>query len=172
MTIADLESIANIIQAIVASLGILAAGIWTLYNFGLTRISAAKIDIAVELKTIFQTEDNQRIAIFAVNIKNSGKTKVAKKRIVLALRPFSITNEMPSLLKIDKPINYYEGDIYEILKYHTFVDPDERYHEEIGFVVTNINLIQVGLLFEGTRRSEKWEVNYIFDVSQKFSKAG
>jgi hypothetical protein len=171
MTIADLESIANIIQAVVTSLGILSAGIWTLYNFGLTRISAARIDIAIGVKTISQTE-NQRIAIFAVDIKNTGKTKVAKKRIVLVLRPLSVASEVPPLLKINKPINYYEGDIHEILKYHTFADPNEGYHEEVGFIVTNISLVQVGVLFEGAKQSEKWEANYLFDVSPKPAKAG
>jgi len=171
MTITDFENIANILQAVITSVGILSAGIWTLYNFGLTRISAARISITVNIKTTFEIE-NQRIAIFAIDVKNTGKTKVAKQRIVLAIRPLSIENKLPALLKIDKPMNYYEGDIHEILKYHTFVDPEEDYHEEVGFVITDINLVQVGVLFEGTKRLNKWEANYLFDICPKSTKAG
>lgn len=171
MTVSDLESIANILQAVITSIGIISAGIWTLYNFGLTRISAARIDIALSVKTIFHTK-NQHIAIFAIDIKNTGKTKVAKQRIVLAIKPLSIESNMPSLLKINKPINYYEGDIHEILKYHTFADPNEEYHEEVAFVVTGINLVQVGVLFEGTKRWNKWEANYLFDIRTESTKAG
>lgn len=163
MSIDDLKAIADIIQAVVTTAGIIAAGVWTLYNFGLTRSAAARVEMELILKSVMDIRGH-RIAIVALRVKNVGRTKVEKKYAVLAVRPLRIQETWLPMTRIDTPIDYHQGELHEVLIGHTFLEPSDEYHEEYGFVVDDFDVLQAGIVFAGPKQGQTW-VNYLFDVS-------
>lgn len=162
MTLDEYKTLAETVQTLVTSVGLIAAGIWTLYNFGLTRFSAPQVEIELDLKSVTQVRE-KRIAVVVLKIKNTGRTKVAKSHAVLEVRLLQVQNNWPSLTRINTPVDY-KGEVHEVLTTHSLLEPSEQYHEEIGFVVSGYDFLQVGMAFIGTKRYQTWEANYVFDV--------
>jgi len=161
-----LKSAAEAIQAIVATIGIVAAGIWTLYNFGLTRVSAPQIEISVQAKTITEVK-NKKILTLCLEVRNTGKTRIYKRYAILGILPIRIQENWPSLTRISSQLIYQRVDAHEILVSHTYLDPGEKYHEEFSIDVSGYDFIQAGLVFAGLKRDQAWESNYVFDLSLK-----
>ena len=169
MALDNYKTLFEIIQATITIVGIFAAGMWTLYNFGITRFSAPQIEITVKLKSL-TTAKGKNVAIFSIDIMNSGRTKVIKKNAFLEIRPLSIRANIPTLARINTPLKYH-GEVHEVFTAHDFIEPGEKYHEEIGFIVSEYDYFQIGLLFIGTKRFQIWESNYVFDVSPQVKAA-
>jgi len=164
MSINDIKTIADIVQAVVTTMGIIVAGVWTLYNFGLTRSAAARVEMGLVLKSIMNIREH-RIAIIAIRVKNVGRTKVEKRYAVLAVRPLRVQETWLSMTRIDTPIDYHQGELHQVLIGHTFLEPSDEYYEEHGLVVDDIDILQTGIVFAGPKQGQTWEVNYLFDVS-------
>lgn len=164
MNLQDVKKLLEIIQATVTTLGVIAAGLWTLYNFGLTRVSAPQIEISLSIKDVEKIEE-QKIALLCVGVKNTGRTRIYKKYAILGIRPISVQPNWPVLTKINLPMVYQQEDTHEILVTHTFLDPGEQHHEEIGIVLSECDFIQVGVVFAGIKRIQAWESNWLFSVN-------
>lgn len=163
MSLESIYVLAQTVQAAITTLGIIAAGVWTLYNFGLTRYSAPQIEISLSIKK-FEKIKERVIALLCIEVKNTGRTRIHKRYAVLGLHPIFVQSNWPELTKINLPLVYQQEDTHEILVTHTFLDPGEKYHEEIGIVLTKCDFVQVGIVFAGVKRTQAWESNWIFGL--------
>lgn len=157
------KNIAEIAQSVATALGILAAGFWALFNFGLARASAPQVAIDLRRKSIAETKE-QRSVILAIDVQNTGRTKIDFRRASIAVKLFNIEAHWSASTRISEPLDFTQ-DVYRVLVDHDLLEPGEKYHEEIGFVVTGFDFLQVALVFVGSRKFQTWEANYIFELA-------
>ncbi|MGB6691692.1 MAG: hypothetical protein WBE76_27960 [Terracidiphilus sp.] len=159
----ELAQTVEIIKSIATAAGICGAGFWALYNFGLTRASAPQITMDASLKSSTNIGNNT-LVIIAMELKNTGRTKVDKRQALLGVRNVAIPKMSIVPARISHPFKY-QADVHEILTTHSRLEPSEQYHEELAFLVKSDSLVQIGIVFVGRKKNQTWEANYLFQTA-------
>ena len=163
LKINDVKTYIEIIQSIVTSLGIILAGIWSLWLFVFSRSFAGTltIDISLKKKIII---DNKPIAIIEIKVKNVGRTRVKKEYFIISInemeKPFSSIK--PYILKTKERVNFTKS--YFIFDHIVEIEPNEEFQDEIPIVLNNIKIFKVSVQFRRKKTREIWESFGIFDI--------
>ena len=163
----DLKTWVEIVEGVVTSIGILAAGIWSFYVFVLGRSFAPNVQIRFRMRHPVDTTDRAGV-IVSITIKNVGKTRVKKEDCWVALVPIALAlskNSAPATLtRIDSPLEFdlSKAKVYSIFTDHTWLEPDEEATEDVLITLGKSPVFKVAGVFIGHRK--KWASSAILDT--------
>ena len=155
MTLDQFKLITDILQNTLASIGIVIAGIWTLWTFVLNRTYSGQLTITISNVNNVQL-DSSSITILHVKIKNIGHTRITKGKCRLVIDPIDCTvlpDELSSLLPV--PPDYTNSNL--IFKTLETIEPNEEVDEEIAMVINSIRMYRVGVSFSDKKNKNIWE---------------
>jgi hypothetical protein len=164
MQLDDVKTCVEIVQGIMTSMGILAAGIWSFYTFVLGRSFAPNVQISFEMKQVVNLA-SAKGAVVSVTIRNVGKTKVRKKNCWIAATPISTDiPRLPALSRIDDALEFGLGKakVYPIFTEHTWLEPGEEAMDEVLFALGGSSTFKVSAIFVGHKK--KWASSVILDA--------
>lgn len=163
MTIDDLKKLFEIIQAITTSLGIILAGIWSLWLFVFSRSFAGSLTINLSLKQMTKINDLP-VAIIRVHIKNIGRTRIKKGYCLITAKPIDKPFPSENIYAIGtKALDYTQSQkIFESL---IEVEPNEEVVEEIALAIGQLSFFKAGVKFKNLTTKETWESVSVFNVT-------
>lgn len=165
MELDNIKIIADIIQAITTSLGIILAGAWSLWLFFFSRTFAGTLVISLKLTDV-TTVNNIPVAIVNVEIKNIGRTRVKKGYCLIVAKPVEdpLLQEGVSVIGT-QTLDYIEArTIFNSL---VEIEPNETVSDELALVLNKISFFKVGIKFRRLGTSETWESTAVFNVANK-----
>ena len=165
MTPDDLKTWVEIIQGMVTTVGIIAAGIWSFFTFVLGRSFAPNMQITFELKQVVDLKE-RKAAIVSVKIRNIGRTRVRKKRCYIAtasVTDSSDASDIPEFSRLDESLEFSVAKVYRVFDAHTTLEPDEGAIEDVLFALGQSPTFKVGLIFTD-KRNNSWISSAILDV--------
>ncbi|MUH01550.1 hypothetical protein F7734_58555 [Scytonema sp. UIC 10036] len=164
--LSDVKTSIEIIQGIVTSIGIILAGIWSLWLFVFSRSFAGTLIINISFKRQIII-DNVPVAIVEVKVKNLGRTRVKKEYFILSINemesPFSATR--PYLLKTKERSDFSKS--YFIFDNLIEIEPNEEFQDEIPIVLNNVKNFQVAVQFRRKKSPEIWESFGIYSIDNQ-----
>ena len=137
------------IAGLVTALGVAAAGLWALYNFGLKRISAAQVQVNVEPTAIRSVGDGY-VVHMSVTAANSGHTGVRKRLAFVELNTFNGQGNKSGIQRLTLSTSTPDT-VYSVFDHHTFLEPGEVFREDLVFRVQAADYLQVRVVLFGTR---------------------
>ncbi len=165
----------EIVQGILTSVGIVGAGIWSLFVFGLGRNFAPNIKFQFAVKQIISFQDAQA-AILSLGIKNIGRTRVKKEActlVVISITPTKLKdqNDVREFRRIDPTISEIISQLprrLDIFSDHDAFEPSEEAIEDILLELGESPILKVVVTFFGSKyiwgRQQQWTSSTIVDV--------
>lgn len=161
----DLKTSTEIMEAIVKSAGILAAGIWSFYVFVLGRSFAPNVRMSFRLRHAVDTPD-RRAAVVSITIKNIGKTKVRKESCWIFLIPIALdlNPDAISPIRLDSPLDLTVSGAkaYSVFTEHTWLEPGEKATEDVVIALGESPVFKIAAVFAGRRK--KWTASAVLDA--------
>lgn len=165
MTPEEVKTYVEIIQGLVTTIGIIAAGIWSFFTFVLGRSFAPNMQITFDLKQVVDLKDG-KAAIVSVKIKNIGRTRVRKRRCYIATTSItdgSNAGDMPEFSRLDESLDFSTAKVYRVFDAHSTLEPAEEATEDALFALGQSPTFKVGMIFTD-KRHNSWISSAILDV--------
>jgi hypothetical protein len=147
----DVETLVNISQGLVTTLGILVAGTWALYTFVLGRSFAANVQIQFEPVHIIELASN-KVAVVSVKAKNIGRTRVDVTEVWFSVA--AVTDEELNKEPLTQiPTTVGKGRrTYQVFTELLALEPEEEKAEVIAFALGQYSKVKVQVFFSGEVR--------------------
>lgn len=175
----DVKIWVEIIQDILTTLGIILAGWWSIFTFGLGRSFAPNVILEVTLKKVVELKTTKG-AIVSIKAKNIGKTRIRKESCRITCIPGytdpTESNDKREFKRLDpdeKQVLEILPRQYEILTIHDSLEPEEEAKEDIFLEVNATTVLKAGVTFYGHKylwgRKQQWTTYVIMDLQQSVS---
>ncbi len=170
MGLEDIKTWVEIVQSVVTTIGLLAAGIWSYYTFVRSRAFAPNVKIEFALKSVVELDQAQGV-IIAVKVRNIGKTKVDRSvclvtvQAVVEPRVIAGRVEFIRIDQLDDQASDATKRDYSILDNHGYLEPGEHVEEDMLFLLGKSPVFKVSAWFRDTR-GHLWYSNAILDARQ------
>jgi hypothetical protein len=176
MSPTDIKTWVEIIQAVLTSLGIVLAGWWSIFTFGLGRSFAPNVILEVSFKNLIDLKMTKAV-ILSVKAKNIGKTRVLKESCRLTCIPVyggsSENNDKREFNRID-PDEVQVLEIlprqYEILNAHDSLEPEEEAKEDVVLQINSASVLKAGVTFYGHKylwgRKQQWTTYVVIELQK------
>jgi hypothetical protein len=161
----NIKLVTQILQNIITSIGIIAAGLWSYYTFVRGRSFAPNVKIEFSLKQITEI-DGKKLATISITLKNTGRTRINKDNCWLSIGQINIkSDETFTIIRQDESldISLSQSKVYPIILDHHWLEPNEEVREDLLFDIGSANFVKVGIIFLN-KKNEKWASNVILNT--------
>lgn len=166
----SLPALLQAIGSLTTATAVCAAGGWTLYNFGLRRIGKARVQLQI-LPSGIEATDHGYCVYISLEATNNGNTKVKLDRAYVRITPLATANSGSILLQRLTPAEPPKA--YEVFDRHTFLEPNERFKEDIAFQCRTLQPLQFDLEFWGSNNEDhSWMASRIMHFGQEANDGG
>jgi hypothetical protein len=161
----DIKTLVDIVNSIIATLAIIAAGWW----FLLSRSLAGTLQITLSLTGVNMVNTTQIVTV-KVQIKNVGRTRIKKDYSAIAVKGLNIRPSSEPIHIIEPGLfDYSQGR--EIFRSLTEIEPNEETYQDVAFALDGIALLAVGVRLKRKRTHEAWQATAIFSTDDKVLRA-
>jgi hypothetical protein len=150
------------ISSLITACGVLAAGSWALYNFGLRRISRPQVQIDARLISV-RPSDSGYVVGLAVRATNGGHVGIRKKSAFVELNSSSRGDVASGIRRLNFPTLKAEK-VYSIFERHTYLEPGEVFMEDLALLVPKGDILQIRVLLIGTNPRDSWTALRLVDL--------
>lgn len=179
MSADDLKTWVDVIQGVLTSIGIILAGWWSIFTFGLGRSFAPNVILEVTLKNIVELKTTKWV-ILSIRAKNIGKTRIRKEACKITCIPVykdsMESNDKREFKRIDpdeKRILEILPRQYDVLNAHDSLEPEEEAKEDLLLEINSASILKAGITFYGHKylwgRKQQWTTYVILDLQQSSS---
>jgi len=176
MSADDIKTWVEIIQGALTSLGIILAGWWSIFTFGLGRSFAPNVILEVTLSNIVELGSTKGV-ILSIKAKNIGKTRIKKETCKITCIPVytdsTDSNDKREFKRLDpdeKKVLEILPRQYEILNSHDSLEPEEEAKEDLLLEVNNVSVLKAGVTFYGHKylwgRKQQWTTYAVLDLQK------
>ncbi|GAC1349137.1 MAG: hypothetical protein NVS4B7_19000 [Ktedonobacteraceae bacterium] len=149
----------QIVNGLVATLAIIAAGWWFIWR----RSLAGTLQITLTLIDVGLVKNTQ-IAVVRVQLKNVGLTKIEKDYCASVVEATSLWPDLEPLSIVPKErLNYSQGR--RIFSSLTEIEPNEETFEDVVIILNGSTFFTIGVFFSKKGTSEAWQAIAVFNAA-------
>lgn len=154
----------NTLSIIVGVLATVVGGSWALYQFILHRTGKPRVALAIDVQSV-ESRNNHLLALLHLTIANELNVGIKRTRAFLHVNRLRAAESVPGVTTIrhfgDQPER-----TYEVFTQHTYLEPGERYEEDVLLQMPACEYVECTMEFLGIRPDYTWRTQRIFSLAK------
>lgn len=147
-------------SSVATALVAIAGAAWVLYNFGLERISKAKVLLDAEALATDRYPLHSVVQI-RVRAENVGRTGMKKVRAFVQVAEINDPGQTDRLRRLNNPSSRPHV-VYSLFSSHTFLEPGEKFIEDLLIQTsTSTRYLELRILLYGPKPIYTWSTHRI-----------
>jgi endonuclease/exonuclease/phosphatase family metal-dependent hydrolase len=148
------------VASVVAAVGVLLGGGWTLYRYRTARHGAAEVHLELRARSAAEVLGRPTIVVNAAAENRSG-VLVPLRVATLSFRSLALPRSPRVFRRLSNP-DHPGGHFIRVFRVHTSLEPGERFAEDVLIEIPAQVAVEVVLRMESVRHPHWWQTSMIY----------
>ena len=154
----------QIVSNVLISLAVIIGGGWTIFTFGLQRMSHSHIRLDLELVES-RISDKYANVIIEVRVVNTGKTGIGQELAWIELFPLACQAKNVDTIRSSQALDGMGARRFVVFEKHAYLEPGEEFLDGLMLQVpVSIPYLLVRAIFSGRRSGQTWHTQNVMYV--------
>ncbi|HEX8745091.1 MAG TPA: hypothetical protein VF712_18340 [Thermoleophilaceae bacterium] len=148
------------IASVVAAIGVLLGGAWTVYRYRTARHGAAEVHLELRARSATEVLGRPAIVVNAA-AENRSSVLVPLRVATLSFRSLALPSSFRAFRRLSNP-DHPGGHFIRVFRVHTSLEPGERFAEDVLIEIPSEVAVEVVLRMESARAPHWWQTSMIY----------